>query len=254
MKKEGRKVVCTTAYDAAFAALADGAGVDLILVGDSMGNAVLGFESTIPVTVEMMAHHCAAVVRARPSALVVADVPFAVAGGSFERLLDACAVFMQQSGVDAVKIEGGEDMAPKIAALCAAGIPVMGHIGLLPQRVLQLGGYRRFGKSEVERVQLIADAKAVEAAGAFCIVGEMICHDTAEAISAALNVPLIGIGSGLGCDGQIIVSTDILGLTPGGGPPFAKVYADLGSAASKAFGDYAADVREGRFPVTTPKQ
>ena len=253
MKREGRQVVCTTAYDAAFAILADKAGVDLILVGDSLGTTYLGFKTTVPVTVDMMAHHAAAVCRAKTDALVVVDVPFAVASGSFERLLEVCALFMQQCGADAVKIEGGEDMAPNVRRLVQAGIPVMGHIGLLPQRVIELGGYRKFGKTEAEKAQLVADAKALEAAGAFCIVGEMMAADAAEAVQKATGVPLIGIGAGTSCDGQIIVSTDILGLTPGGAPSFAKIYADLGSAAREAFSAYAADVREGRFPVSKPQ-
>lgn len=253
MKKEGRKVVCTTAYDAAFAILADKAGVDLLLVGDSMGNSILGFETTIPVTVDMMAHHTAAVARARTNALVVADVPFAVTAASFDHVLSVCSRFMQESGAGAVKIEGGEEAAQIIERLSAAGIPVVGHIGLLPQQVLKLGGYRKFGKTEQEIEQLVADAKAVEKAGAFCIVGEMLTGRAAEAVREAVDVPLIGIGSGVGCDGQIIVCTDILGLTPGGAPAFAKVYQDLGEAASQAFAAYASDVREERFPVSKSK-
>jgi len=253
-KAAGRQVVCTTAYDAAFATLADQAGVDLILVGDSLGTTVLGFQSTIPVTVDMMAHHAAAVCRAKPNALVVVDVPFAVASGSFDSLLLICARFMQECGADAVKIEGGEDFAPTIRRLVQAGIPVMGHIALLPQRVFELGGYRRFGKSEVERAQLLADAKAVADAGAFAIVGEMICHDVAGAVAKSISVPLVGIGSGPDCDGQIIVSMDILGLTPGAIPTFAKRYADLGVTAREAFSAYADDVRNGRFPAPAQKQ
>ena len=233
------QVVCTTAYDAAFAALADQAGVDLILVGDSLGTTMLGFQTTVPVTFEMMAHHTAAVARAKPNALVVLDVPFAVASHSFDHLLDCCVRAMQECGADAVKIEGGEEFAPTIQKLVLAGIPVMGHIGLLPQRVYQLGGYRRFGKTPEEIEQLIRDAKAVEAAGAFSIVGEMIVHEAAGAVAKSINVPLIGIGSGPLCDGQIIVSTDILGLTPGHVPAFAKQYANLGTAARDAFTAYA---------------
>ena len=242
------QVVCTTAYDAAFAALADQAGVDLILVGDSLGTTYLGFTTTVPVTVDMMAHHAAAVCRAKTNALVVVDVPFAIASSSFDNLLSVCSRFMQECGADAVKIEGGEDFAPTIARLVQAGIPVMGHIGLLPQRVYELGGYRRFGKTDAEKEQLIKDAKAVEKAGAFSIVGEMICHDVAAQIAQSIAIPLIGIGAGNRCDGQIIVSTDILGLTPGVTPSFAKRYADLGALARDAFTSYAKDVREGLFP------
>jgi len=252
LKQAGKQVVCITAYDAAFAALADQAGVDLILVGDSLGTTFLGFQTTVPVTVDMMAHHAAAVCRAKPNALVVADVPFAIAAGSFDKLLSVCARFMQECGVDAVKIEGGADYAPVIRRLVQAGIPVMGHIGLLPQRVFELGGYRKFGKTEAESAQLMADARAVEAAGAFSIVGEMVVAEVAAQISAVLSVPLIGIGSGQGCDGQIIVSADILGLTPGATPSFAKRYAEFGTLAREAFSAYADDVRNSRFPEAAP--
>lgn len=254
-KMKGKaQVVCTTAYDAAFAALADQAGVDLILVGDSLGTTFLGFQTTVPVTFEMMAHHTAAVARAKPNALVVLDLPFAVASHSFDRLLDLCTRAMQECGADAVKIEGGEEYAPTIERLVLAGVPVMGHIGLLPQRVMQLGGYRRFGKTPEEVGQLVRDAKAVEKAGAFCIVGEMICHEAAKVVAESISVPLIGIGSGPHCDGQILVCTDLLGLTQGNVPSFAKRYAELGTLAREAFSAYAKEVREGAYPQQTQKQ
>lgn len=252
--KGASRVVCTTAYDAAFATLADAAGVDVILVGDSLGNTMLGFPSTIPVTADMIAHHTAAVARARPNALVVADVPFAETAYPFEHLLTTCVRFVQHCGADAVKIEGGVDLAPTIQRLTSAGIPVMGHIGLLPQRVNQIGGYRRYGKNEEEIAQLAADARAVEAAGAFAIVGEMIDHEASGKVAAAVKIPLIGIGSGPDCDGQIIVSTDILGLTTGAVPSFAKKYADLGAMAKSAFESYAGEVRGGIFPEKKPPQ
>ena len=179
-------MVCTTAYDAAFATLADAAGVDVILVGDSLGNTMLGFPSTIPVTADMIAHHTAAVARARPNALVVADVPFAETAYPFEHLLTTCVRFVQHCGADAVKIEGGVELAETVLRLTRAGIPVMGHIGLLPQRINQIGGYRRYGKNEEEIAQLAADARAVEAAGAFAIVGEMIDHEDYLTRSAAI--------------------------------------------------------------------
>jgi len=242
------KVVCTTAYDAAFTQIADAAGIDLIIVGDSLGNTMLGFSSTIPVTVDMMAHHVAAVARAKPNALVVADVPFGETARPFERLLDSCIRFVQQSGADAGKIEGGVDLADTILRLTRSGIPVMGHIGLLPQRVNQIGGYRRFGKTPEEVAALIADAQAGEKAGAFAIVAEMIAHDAAREVSASVGVPVISIGSGPDCDGCVLVSTDILGLTQGAMPSFAKKYADLGTAAREAFAAYAAELRSGAFP------
>ncbi|HNX04263.1 MAG TPA: 3-methyl-2-oxobutanoate hydroxymethyltransferase [Opitutales bacterium] len=246
--KGATRVVCTTAYDAAFATLADAAGVDVILVGDSLGNTMLGFPSTIPVTADMIAHHTAAVARARPNALVVADVPFAETAYPFEHLLTTCVRFVQHCGADAVKIEGGVELAETVLRLTRAGIPVMGHIGLLPQRINQIGGYRRYGKNEDEVAQLVADAKAIEAAGAFSLVGEMIDHDAAGKVAASVGIPLIGIGSGADCDGQIIVSTDILGLTPGAVPSFAKKFADLGTLARNAFEAYAGEVRGGTFP------
>lgn len=248
-KLKGRaKVVCTTAYDAAFAGLADSAGVDLILVGDSLGTTFLGFSSTVPVTVDMMLHHTAAVCRAKPNAIVVADMPFGVASRPVAELLTICTRFLQECGADAVKLEGGAEIADKILALTGAGIPVMGHIGLLPQRVYQLGGYRKFGKTEEEIVQLVEDAKAVEAAGAFCVVMEMVTPECARRVTDAVGIPTIGIGAGPHCDGQVLVCTDILGLTPGGAPSFVKQYADLGTLAREAFLAYAGDVREGLFP------
>lgn len=246
--KNQKPVVCLTAYDTLFATLADQAGVDIILVGDSLGTTFLGYETTIPVTEDDMAHHVAAVARAKPNAMVVADMPFALGSYSFDKVLASCARFMQKCGADAVKIEGGEAYAPAIARLTQAGVPVMGHIGLLPQRVNEIGRYRRFGKTDAERDQLIRDAKAIEAAGAFCIVIEMVTHDVAAQIASEIKVPLIGIGSGAGCDGQIIVCTDILGLTLGSTPSFAKRYAELGTAAREAFTAYATEVREGKFP------
>jgi 3-methyl-2-oxobutanoate hydroxymethyltransferase len=247
--KGQRPIVCTTAYDAALAGLADAAGVDLILVGDSVGTTQLGFTSTIPVTLDMMAHHTAAAARANPQALLVTDIPFRVASWSFDRLLDACARLMQECGAQAVKIEGGAAFAPTIARLTEAGVPVMAHIGLLPQRVFQLGGYRKFGKTQAERDVLLDDARAVEAAGAFIVLGEMIDAASSAAIRDALRLPFVGIGCGPHCDGQMLVSTDILGLTPGTNyPSFVKKYADLGALAVEGLKAYADDVRAGRFP------
>jgi 3-methyl-2-oxobutanoate hydroxymethyltransferase len=247
------KIVCTTAYDFGMATLADQAGVDLILVGDSLGMIMLGYQTTVPVTVEMMVHHASAVCRAKTNALVVIDVPFAVASHSFDYLLDACSRFMQECGADAVKIEGGEEFAPTIARLVDAGVPVMGHTGLLPQRSYVLGGYRRFGKTPEEKEQLLRDVRSLEKAGAFCVLTEMICHDIAHELRDAITVPLIGIGAGQDCDGQMLVSTDLTGLTQGPVPSFAKRYANLGDEAKRAFAAYAKEVREGIFPEKTVK-
>lgn len=246
--KGERPVVAVTAYDSVMAQFADEAGVDLILVGDSVGTTQLGFETTVPVTLEMMLHHSAAVTRTKPGALVVADVPFAVAHDEFSKLLDACRRLMQEGGVEAVKIEGDATMAPKLERLVRAGIPVLGHIGLLPQNYHQLGGYRKFGRSDSEKSQLLDDALAFEAAGCFAVLCEMIDGTVAGSIAGELKVPLIGIGSGPHCDGQILVSNDMLGLNAGYVPSFVQEYAQLGNEARSAFANYAEDVRNRKFP------
>ncbi len=246
--KGKRPIVALTAYDYITARLAGEAGVDLLLVGDSAGTTILGFPTTVQVTLEMMLHHTAAVSRANPVSLVVTDIPFAIAHRDDVSLLDASVRCIQQAGAEAVKIEGGVVMAEKIAMLTRAGIPVLGHIGLLPQQVYQLGTYRKFGKTPAEREELIADALAVEKAGAFGIVGEMIDPDVAAEISAKLTIPFIGIGAGPKCDGQILVVTDVLGLTPGKIPSFAKAYAHLGEETKNAIQQYATEVREKKFP------
>lgn len=249
--KGQRPIVCVAAYDTIFASIADSAGVDLILVGDSMGTTFLGFPSTVPVTLEMIAHHTAAVSRAHPQALIVADIPFALASMSFDRLLEGCAHLMQNCGAAAVKIEGGQSFAPTIARLVDAGVPVLGHIGLLPQRINELGSYRSYGKTEAGAQRLIKDALALQEAGAFAIVGEMIAADTSRKITQELTIPFIGIGCGPDCDGQILVISDILGLTLGGYPSFSKQYANIAKAAREALSAYTDDVRQGRFPQPT---
>ncbi len=237
-----RSIVAVTAYDTIIATIADRADVDLILVGDSVGTTLLGFDSTIPVTLDMMVHHTAAVVRAKTSAMVVSDIPFPVAHKSFETLLNSCSRLMQLAGAGAVKIEGGAEMADKVSKLVNAGIPVVGHIGLLPQRYHVLGGYRKYGKSATDKTDLINDAKFLQDAGAFAIVGEMIDAELAAKISKSIDIPLIGIGCGSSCDGQILVSTDLLGLTQGKIPSFVKKYADLSQSIEQAFKNYVDDV------------
>lgn len=239
------QIVCITAYDAVTARLADAADVDVILVGDSVGNVVLGFDSTVPVTVDMMAHHTAAVARTRPNALIAADIPFGVAHGEFSDLLKCCMRLMQECGAEAVKIEGGAEMAPTIARLTEAGVPVWAHIGLQGQCVFREGGYRKFGKTEQEYAEILAAAKAHEAAGAFALLVEMMVPELAAEITRSVSIPAIGIGAGKDCDGQIIVMHDILGLSPKK-PSFAKVYADLFSQAREAISAYRDDVREKR--------
>ncbi|MGF1484432.1 MAG: 3-methyl-2-oxobutanoate hydroxymethyltransferase [Opitutales bacterium] len=246
--KGERPLVMVTAYDAITAKLADAAGVDCLLVGDSVGTTLLGFDTTVPVTLEMMLHHTAAVRRARPSAMVIADLPFGIAFGANGTLLEAGGRLMQEGGADALKIEGGRSLAPKLAPLLDSGIPVMGHIGLQPQRFHELGGYRKFGKDTAERNRLLEDAQALEAAGCFSVLMEMVQADVAAEITAALQVPTIGIGCGPKCDGQVLVSTDLLGLNPGHVPGFVKEFADLKTAAQAAFEAYAQAVRERSFP------
>jgi 3-methyl-2-oxobutanoate hydroxymethyltransferase len=246
--KNERPIVAVTAYDAVMARYADQAGVDLILVGDSVGTTQLGFETTVPVTLEMMLHHTAAVARAQPNALVVADIPFAIAHGDFDNLLDACCRLMQEAGAEAVKIEGGAAMAPIVERLTRAGVPVLAHIGLLPQQFHQLGGYRKFGRSEAEKVILVDDALALERVGCFAVLCEMVDGVVAGAIAQELSVPLIGIGSGPHCDGQILVANDLIGMTTGYVPSFVKQYADVGARIQGAFEAYAADVKNREFP------
>ncbi|MGB0409324.1 MAG: 3-methyl-2-oxobutanoate hydroxymethyltransferase [Opitutales bacterium] len=246
--KGTRPVVAITAYDTVMASLADEAGVDLILVGDSVGTTQLGFETTIPVTLDMMLHHAAAVARAKPRALLVADIPFSIAHDDFSQVLAACRRLMQEAGVEAVKIEGGASMASKVERLIQAGIPVLGHIGLLPQSFHQLGGYRKFGRSDREKRLLVDDALALEKAGCFAVLCEMIDGPVTETIAGELKVPLIGIGSGPHCDGQILVSNDLLGMGTGYVPSFVKQYAQLGDAVRIAFAHYAEDVRNRKFP------
>lgn len=248
-KAKGNKLlVCVTAYDAVMAKLADQAGVDLILVGDSVGTTLLGYDTTVPVSLDVMVHHSAAVSRAQPQALVVADLPFPEAHFTGDTLLRAAARLMQEGQAEAVKLEGGSKIASKVAMLTDAGVPVMGHIGLLPQQVYKLGGYRKFGKTEAEKASLLEDAKTLTEAGAFAIVAEMVEPATAKEIAQSIPVPLIGIGSGVDCDGQILVSHDLLGLCTWQPPSFVKQFGKLADQAKEAFENYAQAVRDKQFP------
>lgn len=247
--KGKRPIVAVTAYDAVMAGHADRAGVDLILVGDSVGTTQLGFDTTVPVTLEMMVHHTAAVARARPNALLVADIPFSLAHAGFTSLFEACRRLMQEAGAKAVKIEANASMASDIKRLTDAGIPVLGHIGLLPQQIHQLGGYRAFGRTEKEKKSLLEDALQLEKAGCFAMLCEMTDNMLSGSLSSELQVPLIGIGSGPHCDGQILVCNDMLGLGDGRVPAFVKEYAQLGNQIEKAFSAYAEEVRKGQFPL-----
>lgn len=240
--------MAVTAYDVITARYAAEAGVDVILVGDSVGDNLLGFDSTIPVTLDMMAHHTAAVARARPEALLAADVPFGEAHFEYEHVLSSCQRLMQQAGAEAVKIEGGARLAPLIARLTGAGVPVWGHIGLEPQQVRVLGRYRKFGVESAEAEKLLADALALEKAGCFALLLEMTEPNLARTITETVKIPTIGIGSGADCDGQILVSVDLLGFTPGAMPGFAHAFASVGEEMKKGFAAYAKAVRERKFP------
>ncbi len=244
--KGKRPIAALTAYDAAAARLVDQSGVDVILVGDSVGTTQLGFESTVPVTLAAMVHHCAAVAKGCSSALLVADIPFGYGRHDPQALVAAAVRLMQEGGAHAVKLETVAADAEVISAMTAAGIPVMGHIGLLPQRVHQLGGYRKFGSRKGEAASLLDDAVALEKAGCFALVAEMVDAAVAKDICAGVGIPVIGIGSGSDCDGQILVYNDILGLTPGRVPSFVKVYDDIGSRIRSAVSAYVADVHNKR--------
>jgi len=239
-KKAGEKVAALTAYDYPTARLLDEAGVPLILVGDSLGMVVLGFPDTTQVTLDDMRHHVAAVARAKTRALVVGDLPFHTYQTPAEALANARVLIA--AGAEAVKLEGGVDVVPEINAIRAAGIEVMGHIGMLPQSIKEEGGYKIKGRSDEDRDRLIADARAVEKAGAFAVVVELVEKETAAVISRSISIPTIGIGSGEGCDGQILVSHDLFGSFPWFRPKFAVAKADVASAMRAAAESFVRDV------------
>ena len=245
-KQHGKRIVMVTAYDYITAKLVDEAGVDVILVGDSLGMVVLGLPSTHQVTLEDMERHTAAVARAQPRALIDADMPFmSYEASTRDAVLNAGRLVA--AGADAVKIEGGGSYSDVIRALVRAGIPVMAHVGLTPQRYKLLGGYRLAGKTAQEAVEIIREAKGAEEAGAFAVVIEFTAWEVAREITKRLSIPTICIGSGPHCDGQVLVIHDLLGLTPNP-PPFAKKYADLAAEIKRAVAQYAEEVRSARFP------
>jgi 3-methyl-2-oxobutanoate hydroxymethyltransferase len=247
-KKRGEKIAMLTAYDATMAGILDRAGVDALLVGDSLGMVIMGEESTLPVTMDIMVHHTRAVVRGTKRALVVADMPFLSYQINPEETLRNAGRLMQEGGAEAVKLEGGQ--SPEvIRRLVDAGIPVMGHVGLLPQSVHQLGGYLMQGRSEADAERLVAEAAAIAEAGAFAIVLESIPAVLAARITREIDAPTIGIGAGANCSGQVLVSYDAFGLFDGFVPPFVKQYAQLGETMTRAAGAYIEDVRTGRFPA-----
>ncbi len=237
-----------TAYDATMAGILDHAGIDVLLVGDSLGMVVMGEDSTLGVTLDMMVHHCRAVSRGAARALVVADLPFLTYHTGAADAIRNAGRLIQEGRAAAVKVEGGVPCAATVRALTEAGIPVMGHLGLLPQHVHRLGGFRAVGKSRDEAEQVLAGARAIEEAGAFALVLESIPAELARRVTAEASIPTIGIGAGPHCDGQVLVSYDAFGLYQGAVPRFVKRYADLGEAMAQAAREYIGEVREGRFP------
>ncbi len=248
-KEQGIPIAMLTAYDYPTALALDRAGMDAILVGDSLAMVVLGYENTLPVTMDEMLHHCRAVARGARSALLIGDMPFMSYQVSVEEAVRNAGRFLQQGGMDAVKLEGGRERLEAVRAIVGAGIPVMGHIGLTPQSVHQLGGFRPQGKTALTAKRLVEDAILLEEAGCFGIVLESIPTRLAAHISGKLSIPTIGIGAGAGCDGQVLVTHDLLGLFERFTPKFVKRYTDLHAEMQRAFGAYIADVQERKFPA-----
>jgi 3-methyl-2-oxobutanoate hydroxymethyltransferase len=248
MKRKGKKIAMLSVYDYPTARLADDAGVDIILVGDTLSMVLLGYDTTLPVTMEEMLCHVKAVGRANPKALVVADMPFMSFQVSPADALRNVGRMLKEGGADAVKIEGGRCIAPTARAISEAKIPVMGHVGLTPQAIRRFGGYRIQGRNDAGRAGVVEDAKALEDAGCFAIVLEAIPWSLAKEITQQVRIPTIGIGAGPYCDGQVLVGHDLLGFYEGRVPRFVRRYADLRSIIGKAFSDYVADVKSGAFP------
>jgi 3-methyl-2-oxobutanoate hydroxymethyltransferase len=250
MKQRGEKAVMLTAYDYPSARLAEEAGVDMILVGDTLGMVVLGYDSTIPVTMADMIHHTKAAVRGSHHALVIADMPFMSFQVNSEEAMRNAGRLMKETGCQAVKLEGGVHMAETVRRIVQIGIPVVGHIGLTPQSVNQFGGFKVQGKTPEAAERLIDDAVALQQAGAFCVVLELVPAPLAKLISERLRIPTIGIGAGAGCDGQVQVWHDLLALYSAFVPKHAKQYAQIGDAIKAAVSQYTAEVRGGQFPTS----
>lgn len=250
MKERGEKIVALTAYDALFGRLVDEAEVDVVLVGDSLGQVVLGYDSTLPVTLDDMIHHARAVRRGVRTALMVVDMPFLTFQVSLEETVRNCGRVLKETGAEAVKLEGGSERACEhVARVVEAGIPVMGHIGLTPQSVHALGGYRVQGRDDVSADRLRADARRLAESGAFAIVLELLPANLAAEITAASAIPTIGIGAGVDCDGQVLVLHDMLGLNDAFTPRFLRRFADLAGETRRGLADYVAAVRSGEYPA-----
>jgi 3-methyl-2-oxobutanoate hydroxymethyltransferase len=247
-KERAEPITMLTAYDYPTALVMDQSGMDSILVGDSLGMVVLGYENTLPVTMEDMLHHCRAVARGAQSALLIGDMPFMSYQASIEEAVRNAGRFLQEGGMDAVKLEGGYERVDTVKAIVGAGIPVMGHLGLTPQSVHQLSGFRPQGKTALAAKRLLEDALLLEEAGCFGIVLESVPARLAELVSKKLTIPTIGIGAGAGCDGQVLVTHDLLGLFERFTPKFVKKYADLHGEMQRAFTEYIADVQAKTFP------
>lgn len=248
MKRAGERISMLTAYDHPFARILDEAGIDVLLVGDSLGTVVQGQDTTLPVTLDEMVYHCRMVARAARRSLVVGDMPFGSYQTGIESALESACRLVKDGGAQAVKLEGGVRAAETIAAISRIDIPVMGHVGLTPQSVHRMGGYRVQGRGEAREL-ILADARAVEEAGAFAVVLEGIPADLAPEITHSLEIPTIGIGAGVGCDGQVLVLHDLLGLGSSPPPRFAREYVSLREIVGKAAHMYAEDVRERKFPA-----
>ena len=248
-KARGEPIAFLTAYDYATAVVLDRSGVDAILVGDSLGMVVLGYENTLPVTMQDMLHHCRAVARGASRAHLVGDMPFMSYQISTVEAVRNAGRFLQQGGMDAVKLEGGRERVDTIKAIVSSGIPVMGHLGLTPQSVHQLGGWKIQGKTAEAARRLMEDARILEDVGCYGVVLEAIPAQVAQLIARRLTIPVIGIGAGSGCDGQVLVTHDLLGLFDRFTPSFVKKYANLYEEMARAFGEYVAEVRARRFPA-----
>ena len=247
-RKKGERMAMLTAYDYPSARLVAEAGVDLILVGDSLGMVVLGYDSTTPVTMDDMVHHTRAARRGAPEAFLIADLPF-LSYGTFEQALENSARLMKDAGADSVKLEGGVEVAPIVQALVRAGVPVLGHVGLTPQTASSLGGYKLQGKDEVNARRILEGALALDAAGCWGVVLELVPAQLARLVTERIAIPTIGIGAGPNCDGQVLVFHDLVGLFSGFTPTFVKRYAEAGSAIREAVARYAEEVRGGAFPA-----
>ncbi len=248
MKQRGEKISMLTSYDYSMAKIVDQAGVDVILVGDSAANVMAGYETTLPITLDMMIYHGRSVVRAVERALVVVDLPFGTYQGNSKTALDSAIRIMKETEADSVKLEGGEEVLESVKRIISAGIPVMGHLGLTPQSINKFGTYAVRAKEEAEAQKLVADAHLLEEAGCFALVLEKIPASLAQRVASELTIPVIGIGAGQGVDGQVLVVHDMLGINKGFSPRFLRRYADLHTVMSDAISHYVADVKECDFP------